>query len=385
MIALWIAYGLALSVLLWVAASSAENALRTQRRAARWVWAGALAAPLVLPAIAAVRPASSVGGYGEAIAASPVAVTALRSLGELGLVSGTTLTRTGAVLLALWALLSLAATLVFVLGVMRARRERRGWSEDVVGGQRVRVSDAFGPAVVGVIRPEIVLPRWMSSLDGDSLDLVLRHEREHVAARDTLLLAAGFFAAAALPWNPLAWLALRRLRMAIEIDCDLRVLRAGSDRRRYGELLIRVGEHESRAPLAAAALTEPTSFLERRIRVMTEAKRIHLLRTVGATLLAGVALTLACDVPSPTQLRTTEPIEPAAPSAAATPAEPLPAVFVDGVRLSGDTRAQIERIAPDDVERIEVVKGDAARLAHPGDAEAANGVIYIFTRKSVGK
>src|SRR6185312_13070046 len=94
------------------------------------------------------------------------------------------------------------------------------------------------------------------------------HEREHVVACDQLLLLAGVLCVSVAPWNPLLWWQLRRLRFAIEVDCDARVLRQGTDPRRYGEMLLAVSERHARTPLAAVALTEPASHLERRIRII---------------------------------------------------------------------------------------------------------------------
>src|SRR6185295_7923924 len=118
----------------------------------------------------------------------------------------------------------------------------------------------FGPAVVGALRPQIVLPMWSLHLDFEGRDLGLRHEMEHLRARDTLLLSAAYLATCAMPWNPWMWWQLERLRLAVELDCDRRVLRSGASRKRYGALLLLVGERGGQAPLASAALSEPISF-----------------------------------------------------------------------------------------------------------------------------
>src|SRR6478672_13011011 len=128
------------------------------------------------------------------------------------------------------------ATLIFVH--LRLRRARRGWPSAVLHGRRVRVAPTEGPAVVGVVRPEIVVPRWLLARDAEEQRLVLAHEEEHVRARDHLLLGAACVAVALMPWHPAAWWALTRLRLAIELDCDARVLRHGVQARSYGEMLI---------------------------------------------------------------------------------------------------------------------------------------------------
>ena len=71
-----------------------------------------------------------------------------------------------------------------------------------------------------------------------------------------------------MPWNLPLWWQLRRLRYAIEVDCDARVLAGGLDPAHYGETLIAVGERQSAYVGAVAAMSESRSFLEERIRIM---------------------------------------------------------------------------------------------------------------------
>ncbi|HEX8363316.1 MAG TPA: hypothetical protein VF613_24565, partial [Longimicrobium sp.] len=57
MIASWMLYALLVSTLLGAAAWALEEVCRLVGRPVRWVWAGALAATLVLVALAPLRPA----------------------------------------------------------------------------------------------------------------------------------------------------------------------------------------------------------------------------------------------------------------------------------------------------------------------------------------
>ena len=80
----------------------------------------------------------------------------------------------------------LASTLI-ALGLMggthyRIRERRRRWPISLLHGERVRVSDDFGPAVIGVGRGEIVVPRWLLELPPEDSRLVVAHEVEHVRA-----------------------------------------------------------------------------------------------------------------------------------------------------------------------------------------------------------
>ena len=143
-------------------------------------------------------------------------------------------------LLLLWVAASIAAALMLTGGIFRTRNRRRGWADDRVDDTDVLVSDDFGPALVGLARPVIVLPRWALELPAPERGLIIAHEAEHRATRDTQLLASGVFAALLMPWNlPILW-HLRRLRRAVEMDCDARVLRRGVSPIAYGELLLRL-------------------------------------------------------------------------------------------------------------------------------------------------
>src|SRR5207245_2575555 len=102
------------------------------------------------------------------------------------------------------------------------------------------------------------------------------------------------------PWNPLVWWQVRRLRLAVEMDCDARVLARDGDAPAYGELLLRVGQRRARLPLGAPALGGPVSFLGRRIRRMVTALARG--RSSGAAaggLIAVAAVIAACEAPRP--------------------------------------------------------------------------------------
>ena len=76
-------------------------------------------------------------------------------------------------------------------------------------------------------RPRIVFPDWLIAAPVATQTFALEHERQHLAVRDPQVLAGATLLFALVPWNlPLLWM-LRRLRFAMEVDCDARVVRAG--------------------------------------------------------------------------------------------------------------------------------------------------------------
>ena len=166
----------------------------------------------------------------------------------------------------LWLLLT-ALMLGYVgLVMLRLRTARARWRQQEVDGARVWVTRNVGPAALGVRRGIVVVPAWALELQDDLRALLLLHEREHVRAADPRLLFVALLLVATMPWNPLLWMMLLRLRNAIELDCDARVLASGANPQRYGSLLLEVGRRRSGSALMMATFAEPRMFLENRIR-----------------------------------------------------------------------------------------------------------------------
>jgi hypothetical protein len=105
-----------------------------------------------------------------------------------------------------------------------------------------------------------------------------------------------------MPWNPAIWWAMRRLRLAVEIDCDRRLLARGVDPRQYASLLLAVGERISATPFAwATALAGSRSSLETRVLAMSSSLRPrHYRLAIGGTgIIAAGLIAIACASPVP--------------------------------------------------------------------------------------
>ena len=162
------------------------------------------------------------------------------------------------------------------------------------------VSSNIGPAVVGLWAPRVVLPEWALQLSDRERELMLAHEEQHVRARDPVVLAAALGAVLVAPWNLALWWQWRRLRLAVEIDCDARVLAQGRSAPAYGELLLRVGGERSLRMFGVAAFGEPASFLESRIRrMLAGVPRRRWAGVAAATIIAAGAMVAACEAPRP--------------------------------------------------------------------------------------
>ncbi|MEO6877508.1 MAG: M56 family metallopeptidase, partial [Gemmatimonadaceae bacterium] len=203
-------------------------------------------------------------------------------------------------LLVLWAAMSVALFVRLLSGVLALRTSRRAWTRGEIDGTTVRLSENVGPAVVGLRDMDVVVPQWIMTLDAPLRAIVLRHEEEHRAARDPYLLFCAAIGVALMPWNVPLWLMARRLRLAIEMDCDARVLKAHPSPERYGLLMLTIAQRRSVAPtLFAPMLSEPTTQLERRILAMrTTTRRLGRLTMYGGIAVAVGVLAFACSLTS---------------------------------------------------------------------------------------
>lgn len=203
-----------------------------------------------------------------------------------------------------WAVIALALVTLLVASHRRLRRSLAAAEARDIDGVAVRLTEDLGPAVVGVRDPMVVVPRWLLALPSAEQALVVRHERSHVAAGDPLLLMTGVALAALQPWNPVTWFVVSRLRLAIELDCDRRLLRTGTSPRAYGDTLIALASAASparRPALLHPMFTHHHSHLAQRIIAMTERPvRLIPARRAAVAALAAAALVAACESKLPT-------------------------------------------------------------------------------------
>ncbi|HEV7590196.1 MAG TPA: M56 family metallopeptidase, partial [Longimicrobium sp.] len=301
----WMLGALAAGALLGVAALAADRVAGWFGLPRRWIWAAAIAGSLLLPAAAALSPGlvpairlpASVDRSRAAISGQGSAAVRTTDGGESSLGALSPKRLPSAFGLA-WLAASLATLGALAWGQRRLRAACGPCTGRRVAGSRVLVSERAGPMVLGVLDPEIVLPRW--ALDApEECGLIVRHEREHVFAGDPWLLALASLAVAALPWSAALWWQHRRLRLAVETDCDARVLAAGESRRRYGRVLLSAATHPHILPRPALAWGGPSSHLERRILAMTAARPRHrVLRAIPFASVACAGAAAACGAAS---------------------------------------------------------------------------------------
>ncbi|MDB4915660.1 MAG: putative rane protein [Gemmatimonadetes bacterium] len=314
----WMMYVLFVGSAFAVGALAIDSILRRTSLPTRWVWASALSGVVSLALLAPrnnpTSPSVSLRELQGMAPHSAVALTA-RSTNLLSVPGRTlgALTRAFAAadlrtpryaklaIAATWGSLSIMLAAMLVSVSRRMNMERRTWPAAFVAGTRVRVAPSVGPAVVGLTHPEIVVPHWLLEKNADEQRLVIVHESEHVSAHDPVLMIAGWLVVALLPWHPAAWWMMSRLRLAVELDCDARVLRRGVQAQSYGSLLIDIAGQCAGHRVGAIALADRTSHLERRLQAMKHTRtRFLLVRASALAAVAALSILAACEARIPT-------------------------------------------------------------------------------------
>lgn len=269
-----------------------------------------------------------------------------------------------------WVASSAAVLLFYLVAAVRLHRIRRTAEQRTIAKRTVLLTENLGPAVIGFFQPRVVLPRWLATQDSDLRTQVLRHENQHIEAHDQRTLFMALLIVAAMPWNIPLWWQLRRLRAAIELDCDARVLRAGADSKRYAEALFTVGQQSSHTPFAALALTEPVSDLERRIQIMlAKVRRLGVFGFgIRATALV-VVMAFAIAVQAPNAQQSNEPRSSAANSIAGTPT----------MRLAVSNHFMKAQICLEENEDMECVRNELDQVRQMPDlSDYERGQMYNF-------
>jgi beta-lactamase regulating signal transducer with metallopeptidase domain len=268
------AYSLMVAVLLSGAGYALERAAALCRFPRRGVWAMALVASWLLPLAMMIHasraPAEPTVSVQPAVA-RVMLDNLMLSKSPASAVSPSHWPNRPALdetLAIAWGSSSCALLVIWAVAAIRLYRRAKVWPVVRIDGAAVSISDRFGPAVLGYVRPRIVMPNAVLNQSNATQSIALKHEQSHIAADDPALLLVGLVLVILAPWNFALWWQLRRLRFAIEVDCDARVLDSGVETVAYGETLLSISQQGGLVPLGMVALTEPPSQLERRVQIM---------------------------------------------------------------------------------------------------------------------
>jgi beta-lactamase regulating signal transducer with metallopeptidase domain len=273
---LCILYVNAFGMCLGLAAIFLERALpATSPR--RWIWTIVIPVSVVLPGLYRVHHSWSVADV--FVQPATVAQSYDTSINQVWL------TMSGFLLV--WGMVSAWR----VSRVVSLSRKRRGEANEIaiIDGVPVVVTDAMGPATVGFWHSRVLLPRWVLALPGEERQYVVRHEEEHRRAYDGQLLFVMSLPLLLMPWNLAMWWQIRRLCLAVEMDCDNRVVNRLGDATAYGELLLKVAQATTGGPRLQPAFLGGVGTLERRLTALLAPTP---LRHVQRFLLPAAALAL---------------------------------------------------------------------------------------------
>ena len=355
MIAAWMLYTVAVTLLLLAGATAAEYVARAVRAPTRLVWAAAMIVAVGLSARALIagldtRPGTPAPANNAAVRAgvgtldrtdaAPARLSRDTNTPSvmsrvLGFARATTVAlgrleqsvaridasrfdRWNGTLVTLWIGASAIVLTLLLASFTRLRRIESNLVTTMVSDHPVLVSRDLGPAVLGVLRSRVVLPEWVLALPGRERNVILAHEREHAAAFDPALITAAMFLVALQPWNIALWGLISRLRVALEGDCDRRVLDAmrEDDGRWYGRLLILVYERTTPGPSLSIGFVARPSNLERRIGRIVLRPRMFSMAGVTSLFVAAMLVVTAC--------RTSAPVRQEKPSLVVQKTVPLP-------------------------------------------------------------
>jgi len=149
-----------------------------------------------------------------------------------------------------------------------------------------------GPAVVGALRPRIVVPAdFEARFAPEEREVVLAHEETHFRRGDPL--ANGLVALGqCLLWlNPLVHVAAHYIRLDQELACDAAVIaRFPGARKRYAEAMLKTQLAPMAAPLACYWPGRSAHPMKRRIAMLKETPPAGPRRLAGLVLVAGLSL-----------------------------------------------------------------------------------------------
>ncbi len=149
------------------------------------------------------------------------------------------------------------------------------------------------PMQWGVFRPKLLLPASAEAWTSQRLRIVLLHELAHVRRGDCLVQLIARAVCALFWFNPLAWVATRRMQLESEAACDDLTLGAGFEPSDYAEHVLQIAsglQVDVMTGCAAIAMARP-SRLEGRLLAILDPKRDRrvVTRTWSALALAGLA------------------------------------------------------------------------------------------------
>lgn len=161
----------------------------------------------------------------------------------------------------------------------------------------LRSADDVMPMTWGWLRPAVLLPAEADQWPVERRRVVLLHELAHVKRWDSLTQMATRIICAFYWFNPLVWLAARRMCVERERACDDLVLAGGSKASDYSEHLLEIARSFRRIPQVTAIAMARSPQLVKRVQAIMDAncnrQRLH---PMACGFIAVIAIGLAAAV-----------------------------------------------------------------------------------------
>ncbi len=160
-----------------------------------------------------------------------------------------------------------------------------------------KLSRVAVPLTWGARCPVVVLPADATTWLEDKLRASLLHEMAHVRRVDWLLQTVAHLICALYWFNPLVWLAARKMRAESETACDDLVLAAGMPAADYAQHLLDIAlcARDERRSVAVAVGMAQTPKIEGRLRTVLAlglSRRPPTRRIISGVLVTGLALAI---------------------------------------------------------------------------------------------
>jgi beta-lactamase regulating signal transducer with metallopeptidase domain len=281
------------------------------------------------------------------------------------------------------------ATLLIVslaLGVVRVQRLRRRALPAILQGlpvaspegltfmwwrRRIELlthESVIAPIALGIVRPAILLPRDAQDWDAAALQRALVHEIEHIRRHDWL---TQLFARAicALFWfNPVTWMAYRRLTLNAEHACDDAVVYAAAGTQDtfaseantvYAHQLVTLARRLNTRAHSAVVGMAHRSDLTARVHAVLDASKARGRAGAARALMIATAAALALAVIAPLRM-VAAPIAP--PESEALAADRSTSARESQRRASSRDRALLEAIDAGDIGEVRELLDDGANV-----------------------
>ena len=154
--------------------------------------------------------------------------------------------------------------------------------------------DAFGPMLIGILQPRIIVPASFDQLYAvQERELIIAHERVHRRRGDAQINALVVFLRCLQWFNPLAHVAAQLFRKDQELACDAGVIRQFPNARRsYADAMLKTQLVDSGLPIGC--FWQSSHPIKERIAMFKKPIPSRMKRALGSSVLCVAVLATSC-------------------------------------------------------------------------------------------